>query len=266
MLFHARVHSIVRGSPFVVALAVVAACSSSSSGSGSAGSPSLSQVPGVLEPDASMCPSPGGPVAGPDDQHCWNPDGTPIIQPTTAQGCYADAAPPGSGGDDGGGMTGDAAMATDGAATDAGGMTVDAGMPDIGNCGDNSYGATMYNDYGGDDDCKYNVQWTSSPICENQPVYFTVIVTHRTDGTALTGANPRPDVVLNCDHPVPNGPDGKPTARAQSPEVAPGTYVVGPVVFDKPGKWVFRFHFNEECLDNSPESPHGHAAFWVNVP
>jgi hypothetical protein len=48
--------------------------------------------------------------------------------------------------------------------------------------------------------------------------------------------------------------------------VAPGVYVVGPVVFDKSGDWVFRFHFNEECLDVSPESPHGHAAFHITVP
>jgi hypothetical protein len=265
MHFHARVHSIVRGSPFAVALTVVAACSSSSSGGGSGSSP-LSSVPGILEPGASMCSSPGGPAPGPDDTHCWEPDGGAIIQPTTQPACYADAGPSGGGGDDGGGMTGDAAMATDGAVADGGGMAADAGMPDIGNCGDTDYGPTMYNDHGSDDDCKYDVAYTSSPICENQPVYFTVIVTHRTDGTALTGANPRPDVVLDCDHPIPNGPDGKPTARAQSPEIAPGTYVVGPVTFDKPGKWVFRFHFNEECLDISPESPHGHAAFWVNVP
>lgn len=256
MFFRARALSIIRGSPFAAALAVVAACSSSTSGGGGS-SPSLGSVPGILEPDASVCSSPGGPVSGPDDTHCWEPDGGAIVQPTTQAACYADAAAGGGGGDDGGGMSADAALPGDGG---------DAGMPDIGNCGDPDYGPTMYNDHGGDDDCKYDVAWTSSPICLNQPVYFTVIVTHRTDGTALTGANPRPDVVLDCDHPIPNGPDGKPTARAQSPEIAPGTYVVGPVVFDKSGKWVFRFHFREECLDNSAESPHGHAAFYVNVP
>jgi hypothetical protein len=264
MLSHARVHSIVRGSPLVVAIVLVAACSSSSSGGN--GSVSLSAVPSVLEPNASMCSSPGGPVLGPDDTHCWSPDGGAIIQPTTQPGCYADAGPSGSGGNDGGGVNGDAATSGDGAATDGGGMAADSGMPDIGNCGDPTYGPALFNDYGSDDDCKYDVSWTSSPICENQNVYFTVIVTHRADGTPLTGANPRPDVVLDCDHPIPNGPDGKPTARDQSPEVAPGTYIVGPVVFDKAGKWVFRFHFREECLDISPESPHGHAAFWVNVP
>lgn len=252
MLLRARLHSLVRGSPFLVAAAVVAACSSSTSGGGNGGPPPLSSVEGILEPDASMCSSPGGSVTGPEDQHCYEADGGAIVQPTTTQGCYADAAAPTPGGNDAGASGGD------------GGAMADAG--DIGNCGDTDYGPTMYGDHGSDDDCKYDVTWTSTPVCLNQPVYFTVIVTKRTDGSPLTGANPRPDVVLSCDHPIPNGPDGKPTARAQSPEVGPGTYVVGPVVFDKSGKWVFRFHFDEDCLDISPESPHGHAAFWVNVP
>jgi hypothetical protein len=46
----------------------------------------------------------------------------------------------------------------------------------------------------------------------------------------------------------------------------PGVYVVGPIVFDVAGRWVFRFHFHQECLDISPESQHGHAAFYIDVP
>ena len=56
------------------------------------------------------------------------------------------------------------------------------------------------------------------------------------------------------------------TVRSPSPEIAPGTYVVGPIVFPRSGRWVFRFHFDENCLDLAPDSPHGHAAFWVDVP
>jgi hypothetical protein len=102
-------------------------------------------------------------------------------------------------------------------------------------------------------------------------VYFTVVVTKREDNSPLLGvetggsfvpANPRPDVVLSCNHPIPNSP----APRNPSPSVAPGTYVVGPVVFDQPGDWVFRFHFNEECLDIAPDSPHGHSAFHIQVP
>ncbi len=252
MLFRAGFRSFIHLPVLAATSAVVAACSSSSSGGSGGGGTSLSDVEAVLEPDAGSCSSPGGPVQGPPDDHCYASDGGAIVQPTTAAACYADAGPPGTGDDAGSG--GDAGG--DGGA--------DAG--NIGNCGDPTYGPTMYGQHGGDDDCKYDVTWTSTPVCRNQPVYFTLIVTRRTDGSPLTGANPRPDVVLDCQFPVPNGPDGKPTARAQSPEVAPGTYVLGPIVFDKPGKWTFRFHFREECLDLSPESPHGHAAFWVEVP
>jgi hypothetical protein len=135
----------------------------------------------------------------------------------------------------------------------------------------NGYGAVEYNNWGADDDCKYDVSWQSTPICENQPVYFTVIATNRTDGSPLTGvelngqlapANPRPDVVLDCRYPIPN----MPMPRDPSPDVGPGTYVVGPIVFDRKGRWVLRFHFSEECNDFSPESPHGHIAFYVDVP
>jgi hypothetical protein len=248
MLFRARVRSIVLLPAGAATAVLVAACSSSSSGNGGGGV-SLSGVEAFLEPDAGSCSSPGGPAQGPQDDHCYEPDGGAIVQPTTEAACSADAGPTGMG-DDGGGSA-------DGGGGDAG---------NIGNCGDPDYGPTMYGVHGGDDDCKYDLTWTSTPVCRNQPVYFTVIVTHRTDGSPLTGANPRPDVVLDCQYPVPNGPDGKPTARAQSPEVAPGTYIVGPIVFDKPGKWVFRFHVREECVDLSRESPHGHAAFYVDVP
>jgi hypothetical protein len=186
-------------------------------------------------PSASSCAAPGGPVAGPQDTHCAG-----MMQPTDMSVCYADVMAPDSGasGDDGG--------------------TVDAGA--FGNCGDPAYGPTMDNTSGSDDDCKYDVSWTSTPVCEGAPgVYFTVTAKKRVDGTPVTGANTRPDVVLDCDHPIPNLPP-------DSPELSPGTYLVGPVIFDKPGRWVLRFHFYETCEDNLPTSPHGHAAFWIQVP
>jgi hypothetical protein len=208
---------------------LVLACSTTSSGGGG------------------TCASPGGPVAGPQDDHCVAPDGSQIVQVTTTAGCTDNDA--GAAGDDAGA-----------AGDDGGGGTVDAG--DIGNCGDSDYGATMYGTSGSDDDCKYDVSWTSTPICENSPIYFTVTATHRTDHTPLTAANTRPDIVLACDHPIPNSP--KPADP--SPETSPGVYTVGPIAFDKPGRWVVRFHFNETCLDIADDSPHGHAAFWVDVP
>jgi hypothetical protein len=52
----------------------------------------------------------------------------------------------------------------------------------------------------------------------------------------------------------------------ESKEGPPGTYVTSPVTFDAPGEWTIRFHFFEQCADVLPSSPHGHAAFFVNVP
>jgi hypothetical protein len=135
--------------------------------------------------------------------------------------------------------------------------------PEAGACpGDDAsgYEPTMYGQSGTDDDCKYDVSWTSTTICRGQPAYFNVKVTKRLDGSPLEGADPRPDVVLTCNHPISSHP------ADPSPETAPGTYVVGPIVFDQPGRWVFRFHFNETCDDLVPDSPHGHAAFFVDVP
>ena len=242
----------------VVAVAFAFACSGkSSSSSGGNGSSSGSFTPDTTEyvaPDGDVSPleSPGtcsgttgGPVLGLQDDHCEAPDGGQIIQVTTVAGCTDE----GDGGD--------------------AGLGPDTGDPCPGDM--NAYGPVMFNTSGSDDDCKYDVAWQSTPICENQPAYFTVVVTKREDNSPLLGvetggsfvpANPRPDVVLTCSHPIPNSP----APRNPSPSVAPGTYVVGPVVFDQPGDWVFRFHFNEECLDIAPDSPHGHAAFHINVP
>jgi hypothetical protein len=232
---------------------VVVACSSSSKSNGTSFSDNTVEY---TAPDGDIAPieSPGtctgttgGAVVGPEDHHCALSDGGQIIQPTTAAGCTSSMLPPGS----------------------DGGPGPDAGDPCPGDM--NAYGAVMYNTWGSDDDCKYDVSWQSTPICLNQPAYFTVTATKRTDGTPLTGVetggqfvptNPRPDVVLACSHPIPNTP----TPRNPSPEVSPGTFVVGPIVFDQPGDWVFRFHFNEECLDIANDSPHGHAAFHINVP
>ncbi len=233
-------------------LTILAACSSGSSGGGQTFQPNSTEYTapdggtGPIETPGTCSGATGGAVAGPDDDHCVMPDGGLIIQPTTVAGCIAMTGPAGS---------------------DAG--QVDSGDPCPGDM--NAYGAVLYNTQGADDACKYDVAWQSTPICEGQPAYFTVIVTKRENGEPLLGvqtggsfvsANPRPDVVLDCDHPIPNSP----MPRDPSPAVAPGTYVVGPIVFDRPGDWVVRFHFNEECLDVAPDSPHGHVSFHVNVP
>jgi hypothetical protein len=133
----------------------------------------------------------------------------------------------------------------------------DAGGP---TAGPSKFGATMYGYEGDDDDCKYHVVWSATPICENgSGTTFTVKATKLVDGTPLTGAAPYIEAVQACSHPIPNVPK-------QAVEDPPGTYTIGPVVFDRPGNWVVRFHFYGNCLDALQTSPHGHAAFFVSVP
>ena len=141
---------------------------------------------------------------------------------------------------------------------DAGSGTVtDAGSTDAAATSD--YGATMYGAAGNDDDCKYYVSWVATPIKENADTYFTVTALRLDDMQPARCAGVRPDVSLSLAH-------GAPAPATPSSEIAPGVYKVGPIRFDAPGTWTVRFHLFEECSDDSDDSPHGHAAFFVNVP
>jgi hypothetical protein len=174
----------------------------------------------------------GGPVSGTTDDHCA---GVPA-QPTSQNDCHLTAP------------------------ADAGPVPVDAGS---------DYGPTMFDSEGDDDDCKYHVKWTSSAISENSNVTFTVVATNKTDGTPLTGPGPTTGVGAGADvyieaylddtHPAP-------LTQQSSDETTPGTYAIGPIQFDASGKWTVRYHFYEDCSDIAADSPHGHAAFYVDVP
>jgi hypothetical protein len=138
--------------------------------------------------------------------------------------------------------------------------------PDAGTEMGSTYGPTMYDSEGDDDDCKYHVKWSSTPIGENRDVTFTVVATTKVDGKPLgssTGAgadaNLQAEVYLDDKHP------GPPTNQVAT-ETAPGTYTIGPVRFDAAGQWTVRFHFYENCTDYASDSPHGHVAFFVQVP
>ena len=170
----------------------------------------------------------GGPVAGAEDMHCIAADGGMITQVTSQASCQArpDAGPPG---------------------------TPDADETN------NDYGETMYNQSGADDDCKYSVSWTATPIYENYDVHFTVTAKTTVDGQPATNANPVAEVYLSDTH-------GAPPTNQVATETSPGVYDIGPIRFDEPGKWTVRFHFYGDCLDLVASSPHGHAAFYVNVP
>jgi hypothetical protein len=214
----------------LLGIATLAACASK--GTGAAWMPDASP---------STCASPGGPTAGPPTDRCSLDDGGLTVQSVSAAACTS---------------AGDAGTEEDTCA----------------------YGATLDGQSGEDDDCKYSVSWTSSPVCEGgNGVIFNVSAFLLGTTTPLTGAHTR------IEYYVPSaGPDGAPRACDDSttelgPTVAPsggfyemsepspGTYQ-GQIVFDRSAEWTVRFHFNEDCLDLSPASPHGHIAFHLNVP
>ncbi len=128
---------------------------------------------------------------------------------------------------------------------------VDAGSPD--------YGPTLYNSEADDDDCKYHVNFTATPIRQNTNVTFTVTAKTKTDGQPATGSNIEAEVFLNDTHPAPNS--GQTTT-----EKSGGIYDVGPIKFDATGRWTVRFHLHEDCQDTTEDSPHGHVAFFIDVP
>jgi len=180
---------------------------------------------------------PGGPLFGMQDTHCTAPNGTMITQITSQADCQtsncANEGPPCS--------------------PDAGPPQPDAAVPEP------EFGATMFNNSGNDDDCKYFVTWTSTPIQQNTNVFFTVVATTTVAPGPATGANIFAEVYLDNEHEAP------PTNQA-AVESPPGTYKVGPILFDAAGAWTVRFHLNENCKDLVDDSPHGHAAFYVDVP
>lgn len=164
----------------------------------------------------------GGPATGPLDAHCAAPDGGVAAQVTSPASCHPD-----------GGMP-----AMDGGA---------------------AYGDTRFNAAGYDDDCKYHLSWTASPIRKDTDVTFTVSVTSAATGAAVTGADVGTEIYLSDFHPAPNAP-------TRTTEGQGGTYTIGPVRFDASGRWTVRFHLFEACSDFSSDSPHGHAAYFVDVP
>jgi hypothetical protein len=187
-----------------------------------------------------MCAHPGAATPGPADDHCATgaPDGGPVVEEVT-QGCKLDAAPPG----------------------DDGGLTC-------------PYGTTNYGMEADDDDCKYHVAWTSTPICETPGAsYFTIHATYKSNRMPLTGAAPTVEVFVTS---PPDCGAGLPVCDTCTPHPGPmyavhlvesspaGTYVA-PVEFDQPGIWTLRFHFFDGC-DDTPNTLHGHVAFHVTVP
>jgi len=195
--------------------------------------------------DAASGDSPSGVVVGPLDHHCGVADGGQRMQPVGA--CLVDSP----------------SSVPANAAACAVSFTQDAGTShppaDAGADNAEPYGETMYGSAGNDDDCKYYLSWVATPIQENADTYFTLTAIRLADGKPATCAGVRPDVFLSTIH-------GAAPPQNVAPEIAAGVYKVGPIRFDARGRWTVRFHLYEDCNDTAEDSPHGHAAFYVNVP
>ena len=116
-----------------------------------------------------------------------------------------------------------------------------------------------YNSESDDDDCKYHLGFTVTPVRLNHNATFTVIVTALAgDQRPVTGANVQIEGTLDDKFPLPN-------AGTKTTESAPGVYTIGPVRFDRSGDWHITYHLFETCNDLE-NSPHGHASFHIDVP
>jgi len=117
------------------------------------------------------CASPGGPVSGAVDTHC---EAAQSVDPAICTQAVPDAGPD----------------------------QVDAGAAG------SDFGDTLYLAEGDDDDCKYHIVWTSTPVCQNADVTFTVTATQLTDQSPIDtiGPDPQPyvEAFLDDTHPAPN--------------------------------------------------------------
>jgi len=185
--------------------------------------------PGAGGATGATCTDGGGPVPGDTDMHCTDADGNSIVQETTAAACMDASA----GGDEGAGG------ASDGE--------------------EEEEQLTLFNAEGDDDDCKYHVTFGSTCVEKNKDVTLTLHANLRTDDSALAGADPEVEIYLSDTHLAPN-------THPKTTVVSDGVYTIGPVRFDQSGRWTVRFHLFETCLDAREDSPHGHVAFYVDVP
>ena len=204
---------------------LVLALAGASAGCGSSSNAPLSYDSGV-----------GGPVIGALDNHCTGSE--PIV--VSLASCHP--------------------------APDAGVAEPDAAAADDAAVGENDAAApepeapVLYNAEGDDDDCKYHVKITMTAAKQGQSATVQVTLTYLADGAPVTGAGLEIEAYLadQDTHVLPNGTKTTETAGQ-------GIYTLAPVKLDASGRWVFRFHFFHSCTDALEDSPHGHAAFFIDV-
>jgi hypothetical protein len=103
-----------------------------------------------------------------------------------------------------------------------------------------------------DDNCLYHAKVTVPCIQRDQDVTVTFDLRNIGTTTPATGADPQIDGSLG-NHPTPN-------TNPQTTE-ANGIYTIGPVRFDRAGRWILTFH----VYDPLPIM-HSHVSFFVDVP
>jgi hypothetical protein len=103
-----------------------------------------------------------------------------------------------------------------------------------------------------DDNCLYHVKISVPCIERNREVTLTFDMKNIGTTTPATGAAPEVDAVIG-NHP-------SPSASPMSTEMN-GVYALGPLLFDRAGKWTLTFH----VYDAAP-AKHSHVSFYVDVP
>jgi hypothetical protein len=204
---------------------------------------------------ATKCTSTGGPVAGAEDMHCVDDGGKQVVQ--TIGKCNPDGSGA-AGADGGGGATG-----TDGAGGhDEHDHERADGGTDSGTGPDDEEYAVRYGSESADDDCKYDTSFSTTCLEVGKNVTISLTLRQRATGNPGNGGHPDSPEIFLADKPSHISPSNS----IKATEGPLGTYQIGPVVFDQPGRWVIRFHYFESCSDIPPDSPHGHVAFYVDVP
>jgi hypothetical protein len=113
-----------------------------------------------------------------------------------------------------------------------------------------------------DDNCKYHVRFENTCVALNEPVTFTLQLTRLFDDQPGSGTTPAYPEIFLADDAAHISPSNNITAT----EGPAGTYEIGPVVFDRSGRWVVRFHYFENCSEVAEDTPHSHVAFYIDVP
>jgi hypothetical protein len=104
-----------------------------------------------------------------------------------------------------------------------------------------------------DDNCMFHVTMSVPCIALNQPATFTFVLTNLAGMTPATGAAPLLDGTVGS-HPFPNT---NPTATEND-----GVYTIGPVIFDRTGRWTITLHVYDTVAD---AAKHSHVSFNLDV-